>query len=293
MSFVLTDYFIGFFDVLGQSTKLRDLQQVPTTDAERERAIAILKQTVGVVLGVRSIFDDFFKFAGQPTSFARSLPPAAQRQVITATASKVLHWGISDSMIVAVPLMETANPAQAVNGVRQSLLAAAGMWLLSLAAGHPLRGGVDVGVALQIRDNEVYGAALDRAYRLESAVAGGPRIVVGETCIDYLRFIRQRGATDALGEMAQRTAQECLSMFRQDEDGQAIIDGLGPVVREIFQIVGAPSGNGGLGSTVASAHAVVRKQLSDARAIGDAKLTARYESLGRYFDRNISAWSAG
>src|SRR5258705_788416 len=92
----------------------------------------------------------------QPTSFARSLPTASRRQVAAATAARVMYWGVSDSMIVAVPLMEQTNPAIAVNGVRQSLIAAAGMWLLWLSAGHPIRGGVDVGVGIQIADNEVY-----------------------------------------------------------------------------------------------------------------------------------------
>ena len=289
-SFILTDYLIGFFDVVGQSTKLRQLKQVPTTDTETQQTIALLKQTVGVVLGVRRMFDDFFQAASQPTSYLKSLPPAAQQQVLSATRSEVKRWGISDSLIVAVPLMETGNPTLAVNGVRQSLIAAAGMWLLSLAAGHPLRGGIDVGVGLQIGPNEVYGSALDSAYRLESKVAGGPRIVVGATCIDYLNSVASRAASDPLKQLAQHAARECLSLLRQDEDGQFIVDGLGPVMLNLVQTADALGNKGELRSVATTAHDAVKKQLAEARASGNVTLISRYEALQRYFDSNIGGW---
>ena len=68
------------------------------------------------------------------------------------------------------------------------------MFLVTLVWGHPARGGLDVGLGVEIAPGEVYGAALERAYQLESEVAQHPRLVIGKELVAYLDFLTSRAA---------------------------------------------------------------------------------------------------
>lgn len=88
---------------------------------------------------------------------------------MNATNAKVVYRGISDSFIVTVCLADVELLPAPVNGVYRAYVAAASMWLLALSIGHPIRGGIDVGLAIDIDDDEIYGPVLDNAYRLSRA----------------------------------------------------------------------------------------------------------------------------
>src|SRR5208282_4925267 len=80
----------------------------------------------------------------------------------------------------SVPLRSDGSDLVPIISVCSVLSAAAVVMLMSLANKHPLRGGIDVGLATDIGPQEIYGAALGSAYRLESEEAGYPRIVIGD-----------------------------------------------------------------------------------------------------------------
>lgn len=61
--------------------------------------------------------------------------------------------------------------------------------LASLASKHPMRGGIDVGLATEIGPEEIYGTALERGYLLERDVARYPRIVIGDELWKYLNAV--------------------------------------------------------------------------------------------------------
>jgi hypothetical protein len=274
---VLGFHLVGFFDLLGQSSHLRHLTRLPETQAEREATVRLLKQTAGTVIAVREMFRDVFVAMDEPTSFARSLRSDHRQQVAAATQAKLTYWGVSDSIIVAVSLRDADHPCTPVNGVYRSFVAAAGMWLLSLSINHPLRGGIEVGLGIDIAPGEVYGPALDCAYRLESTVAQGPRIVVGDLCMDYLRSqLERQNATD-------------LTMLRRDLDGTVVLDPLGDRMLAIARTM-AGFGADSIADRVAPAHNVVRQQLADAEASNNQKLVDRYRRLMAYFDEHASAW---
>ena len=136
-------YMIGVFDALGQSRKLQAQTEVPlgNDEVERERLITNLKDTAGVVIGFRKLFRKFFEGATQSTGLADYLPEPQRTEMLAATASEVLLWGVSDAIFVAVPLARTRHPAARVGDVRRLLLAAGSTWLCGLSTGHPIRGG--------------------------------------------------------------------------------------------------------------------------------------------------------
>ena len=78
-------YMIGVFDVLGQSRKLRAQTGMPLGDdqVERQRVVANLKDTAGVVIGFRGLFRNFFEAAAEPTGLADS-PAGPQRAEMLA-----------------------------------------------------------------------------------------------------------------------------------------------------------------------------------------------------------------
>ena len=145
-------YMIGVFDVLGQSRKLQEQAIMPLADdpAERQRVVANLKDTAGVVIGFRGLFRKFFEGAAQSTGRAYSLPEPQRSEMLAAMASNVLLWGVSDAIFVAVPLTWERHPAARAVDVFRSLLAASSMWLVGLSTNHPIRGGMEIGTGIDL-----------------------------------------------------------------------------------------------------------------------------------------------
>ena len=283
-------YMIGVFDVLGQSRKLQEQAGMPLADdpAERQRIVANLKDTAGVVIGFRGLFRKFFEEAAQPTGRAYSLPEPQRNEMLAAMASNVLLWGVSDAIFVAVPLTWERHPAARVVDVFRSLLAASSMWLVGLSTNHPIRGGMEIGTGIDLEPGEIYGQALEAAHHLESEVAGHPRIVVGTRCVEFLKAVKRNESASGVGSaLAAGFADLCLSMLREDRDGHAVVDGLGQTMLEQSRQV--PD----LRDQFVRAYDNVRTQCRAFRDTGDTKLAARYEALRAYFDERAPQWRIG
>ena len=280
-------FMIGVFDVLGQSRKLREQTGVPLSNdqAEVQRLIANLKETAGVVIAFRQMFRKFFEAAAQPTGRADSLPEPQRSEMVAATASNVLCWGVSDAIFVAVPLARTRHLAARVGDVFGSLLAAGSMWLAGLSTNHPIRGGMEIGTGIDIEQGEIYGQALEAAYRLESKVAWYPRIVVGPECVEFLEAVKRSArVSDDGSRMAAGVADLCLSMLWKDTDGHIIVDGLGQTMLKQSRAV--PD----LRDQVSRAHTNVCALGREFRDAGNAKLAWRYEALRAYFNARVPEW---
>lgn len=79
--------------------------------------------------------------------------------------------------------------------------------LLALSLKRPIRGGIDVGLGIDLTDDEVYGPVLERAHFLESKVADYPRIVLGDDLTAYLDELEhQKVALTNLGFLAPHFA---------------------------------------------------------------------------------------
>ena len=280
-------YMVGVFDVLGQSRKLRDQAGMPLKDdrIERQRVVANLKDTAGVVIGFRRLFRQFFEAAAQHSGRAATLPEPQRAEMVAAMTSNVMCWGVSDSIFVAVPLTWTRHPAACVADVFRSLTAAASMWLVGLSTDHPIRGGMEIGTGMDIEPGEIYGQGLEAAYRLESKVAGLPRIVVGPTCVKFLEAVkRSENAADAGSKLAASSADLCLSMLREDADGNTVVDGLGQTMLEQSREI--PD----FRDQFSRAYDNIRAHCRDFRGAGNTKLASRYELLRAYFDERASKW---
>jgi hypothetical protein len=286
---VLAYYLLGFFDILGQSTTLRELKRLPRTKEEAAEAIKLLKGTAGTVRSVREMFLRTFEAVDPPTEFALSLPSPARKRVVAATRATLAHWGVSDSVIVAASLLDTGHPCTPVNGAYRAFVAAASTWLVTLSAGRPIRGGLEVGLAIPIEGEEVYGPVLDRAYQLESRVAGAPRIVVGEVCLDYLDSFAEAPSLTVEDALAAQMAALCRSMIRPGADGVPMLDALGDHMISLSNTMAQLFGEG-IADRIEPAHQYVRLQLLHAEGVGDDKMIGRYRGLLAYFDERAPVW---
>lgn len=279
-------YMVGVFDVLGQSRKLRaQAGALPCSDpAELQRLVANLQDTAGVVLGFRRGFRKFFVSAALPTGRTDVLPEPQRSEMLAAVDSRLLLWGVSDTVFVAAPVDLERHPAAVAGDVFHSLLAAATMWLAGLSTNNPVRGGMEIGTGIDVEHGEIYGQGLEAAYRLESQVALGPRIVVGPKCVGYLEDVRRGESTAIRHKMAANIAALCLSMLRRDADGCTVVDGLGQAM--LHQSRDVPD----LHDWFSQAHDNVRTQYRSFRAAGNAKLASRYEALCSYFDERAPDW---
>lgn len=256
---------------------------------KREDVIKYLGQTAAVVVGIRDHFERFFD---AKSKFSLSLSPDERKYYLDHTMPRLVRWGFSDTYIVAVPIMHGDDKVSAtVSGIYRTMIAASSVWLTTLSTGYPLRGGVEIGQAVDIgpaggQAQEVYGPALVEAYRLESRVAKYPRIMIGAECIRFLRT----AARDArqLMEPEHRyiagLAKRCLRMLHEINEEHAMLDSLGDEYLEDAKTVA------GFRDLSQRAYEQVVAQLRQAKATKDEKLTPRYQTLLRYFRANAAKW---
>ena len=159
---------------------------------------------------------------------------------------------------------------------------AGSLCFMGLAARKPIRGALEVGWAVELNPGEIYGAALARAYELESEVAGYPRIVLGTELIKYLELHANNTASDPFSQNDGALAAVCLSMVSEDFDGVAIINYLGESFRKYISDQSHPQ-------LYKMARQFVAGQLSVHHASGDSKLSDRYSRLSTYFASHSAA----
>ena len=142
-------YIVGYFDILGQQERLRSLRSLPDkSDAEQMKSfIKDLKGTYGVVTGMRCMFENFFKSFSKMDSDISILTPKQRKIYKKLTSNPIQIKSFSDAIIVFVSL-RTDKVKLPTRGVWGIIAAAASTALLSLAAGHPIRGGIDIGLGI-------------------------------------------------------------------------------------------------------------------------------------------------
>lgn len=222
----LSHYVIGFFDLLGQQEQLRNLKELPTNDTEKEEFIRILKGTYGSVMAMQQSFSDFYKSFTKTDTDKSELTQEQKRIQSELQKTKIKFQNFSDCIVAYSSLRDDTCklPIRSVYGV---LGAAAITFLTCLVRGHPIRGGIDIGLAMEAKKNEIYGPALSRAYALESKLANYPRIVIGNELVNYLRLNAQETSNDIYNKAKMVSAQLCLGTLTVDHDGLTILDYLG------------------------------------------------------------------
>ena len=216
----LAYYLVVLVDVVGQSKKLAPLKTVPTTDKEKAETVATLRETAFFIRNLRECFESYLQGATEEGDFAKTLKDPERDKLRQLLKADVRYFGFSDTSVVAVCLRNSDANCTPMNGVRAALLAAYSATLVSMRVGHLLRGGVEVGLAIPMGESEIYGPALESAYRLESEKADYPRIIVGDQLQRYLRTVANQEGGSEFSEQAKQAAAYCQRLLHPDEDGK-------------------------------------------------------------------------
>ncbi|HYA39751.1 MAG TPA: hypothetical protein VEF34_00475 [Syntrophobacteraceae bacterium] len=273
---------VAFLDLLGQQDKLREINALPNVQNEEE--VTAFKQKIDVIykpfLALKTFFKDsiepFIKGGMDDAAFS----PQEQRLLQEFRSTPISYRRFSDSLIVNLPLRSTLGkfPCHAIYGV---LVATATTFLSCLANSWAIRGGIDVGLAIDVDDGEIYGPALARAYTLESRIAQYPRIVIGDELIRFLRVISAQHALTGEDKAHTGFAMKSLNLLIVDDDGYTILDWLGRDIREVFQH--QPE-------LVLSAYHFIIQESNKHKDNRDSKLGFRYTLLRDYVESRLPAW---
>lgn len=191
-----------------------------------------------------------------------------------ATRIKVQRW--SDGLMPFVSMGDMDIKCR-MNGIFGMFGLAGSLCLNGLATRRPIRGAIEVAWAAELHDRELYGAAVARAYELESEIAQYPRIVVGPEAVKLLEVHAQNPNQDIYSQNDRELAKICLAMVAQDDDGHWLLHYLG----EQFQLAVSHSHHAKLYN---AARKFVVAQLAEHQANRNSKLAFRYSHLLQYFD---------
>lgn len=267
---------VAYLDFLGQKALLRSLQSLPRTPEDEARTLATLRETAGRVLAVRRSFRDMLGTLTNLDNLLASLPEEIRELGRQMREMDVGFRGMSDSLVVTAAMQNDNEHCRAVNGVFALMFSTAAMVATGFAAETPIRGGIDVGLGIDLEGDEVYGPALARAYDLESGIADYPRVVLGRELLVFLNGVSKQEPRTVFGKSAQDMSTKCLELVTTDTDGLPMLDFLGEGRREIA--------GDDFDELVTKGSEFVRNSHERFTLEGDLKLASRYGRLRRYYE---------
>jgi hypothetical protein len=276
-NYTLGHHLVVFLDVQGQRERFRELR-LPRNAEEEAQVKEVLRQTAGFVVELRNVFRHQFEIFEKGAGMAAHTKEPARPNFV----------GFSDSFITSVPLRSDNAGLVRVITVFSALSAAAIVMLTSLARKHPLRGGIDVGLATEIGPEEIYGTALARAYVLESEGAQYPRIVIGDEFWKYLNtaIAEFEKSSRPVAKSITAIVTRIMGLMAVDGDGKRVLDYLGPTMVEHT----GPDLAKHVNHMVQPIYEFVLAEQMRQVARGDAKLIARYEQFRRYVESRLPLW---
>ena len=285
-------YYIGwhvvaFLDLLGQQDALRKITALPNHEKQEEVHAfkSNVKKFYEPLKSLRRWFADSIKSFMEGGINTNTLEPKDQELLRIIRSTPIFYRNFSDCVIIHIPLRDgiAKIPCRAIYG----LLGATAITFLScMAHGWDIRGGIELGLAMDIDKDEIYGPALARAYNIESKVANYPRIVIGKELIRYLKLIEGVGsdATFSMDDKANGlAAKKSMEMLALDDDGHVIVDYLGNHIRNILpheKIV----------QIVHQAYNFIIKESIRHQESQNSKLAFRYTLLRNYFESRLPDW---
>lgn len=274
----LQAYAATFIDILGQGSALRELRNSEwwklTPNTKR-----LLSETYGRVQRFRDLYrrflNSFFKPSHLEQEFVVSNPSKGELTLWQASRVHDLRvLCIADSIIALVPI-QVRDGVFPFSSVLALMGACCNTILSSFCEHRAIRGGVALGPCIfNSETEEVYGSAISVAVELEKS-ANWPRLLVDPEIIRVANTFAEHSSTRKADRLNATFAQRCLDLVVEDEDGQPIIDYLGPSVRQLYVIPERISGK---------AEEFILSQLSEHS--GNKKVLDKYKKVQQYFEKH-------
>ena len=165
--------------------------------------------------------------------------------------------------------------------IQAALDACASVAYMHLIDRRPIRGGIDIGVSLEMHKVGIYGRASKEAYELESEIANYPRVVIGEKAKEFLEVTLKECETgsDNYTRTAKAFLERSIGLIVQDHDGAWILDYL--KVANIQQDIHQQS--------IDRILDFVAREQDRFKAEGNHKLALRYALLMDYILRSVQS----
>jgi hypothetical protein len=282
------NYCVSFIDLLGQRKALEGQGLLPPfeTESERLELNATLRKSVGAIVKLQSQAEEMLQpllSPGLDSPYRSALPPEQHAiwDEMHFTRIKTQRW--SDGLVSFLCLGDKDVKCR-MNGIFALFGMAGTLCFLGLATRNPIRGAIDVAWGVELHPGELYGAAVARAYELESEIAQYPRIVVGAETIRLLQAHHANTGQDPYSQVDKALAGLCLDMLVQDVDGNWLVHYLG----NEFQRAISHAHHTEIYST---ARKFVYEQLMEHNATKNTKLALRYSHLLHYFEAHPPAGS--
>jgi hypothetical protein len=276
---IFGNYAVGFIDLLGQRAALRGQQLLPRaeTDEDKQKLVATLKASVGSIAALQQYALDLARGSEPDADSPRraQLPREQQALWDEMHRTRVVTQRWSDGLMMFANLGDDQIKCQ-LNNVDRLFTFTGALCFIGLASRKPLRGAIEIAWGVELHPGELYGAAVARAYELESEVAGYPRILVGPQMMRFLDSQAQNPNASLYDQFNKKLATACRNMLAQDADGHFIVHYLGDVfVNRVTQ-----SSHQEL---YEKALTFVVEQIKEHQASQNTKLPFRYVHLHRYF----------
>jgi hypothetical protein len=274
----VNNYAAAFIDLLGQR---EELSGCGLLSDNKDEVVSIVKRTVGVIRRFHSQFEQFYD-ALTKRATGLQIPEERRQEFINLQATKLKFQRFSDGLVVYISLAQDAEHSP-INGLYGLIAACGSLCFLGLAQKTPLRAGIDIAWGVELNESELYGCVVARSYELESAIAKGPRVVLGKEVIPYLQSNAQLLGNGVNERYARELAGVCREMIALDEDGQYIVDYLGSGFKKYIA-------NNLDSSIYTEALLYVEEQIAHWSIQKNEKLRQRYMSLRNYYKKNGAVW---
>lgn len=222
----ICNYCVSFIDLLGHRNLYKGEGLLPhfTSEGDEHTFRDRVKKTIGVIDDLQSSADDFLKPL-QSGQFSRKheLPPELQSAHDEMRKSRIVRQRWSDGVVYFAALND-ATVRCPVSDVYNMIAQTGVLCFLGLAKEHPVRGSIDVAWATELHPGELYGAAVVKAYELESMAAQSPRIVVGERLVMFLDAWIQNQNVDPFSRYQRQLAEYCRAFISSDTDRLFFVD---------------------------------------------------------------------
>jgi hypothetical protein len=267
--------------LLGQRKALEGQGLLPSfkTEAERSEFNAMLRKSVGAIIELQSQAEKMLQQYLSPrldSPIQTALPPEQHAIWDEMGVTRITMQRWSDGLVSFLCLGDKDVKCR-MNGVFALLGLAGTLCFLGLASRNPIRGAIDVAWGVELHPGELYGAAVARAYELESEVAQYPRIVVGVETVKLLQAHYANTGNNLYSQNDKALAGLCLEMLKQDVDGNWLVHYLG----DEFQRAISHTQHAQI---YAAAIKFVDEQLMEHNATKNTKLALRYSQLLQYFE---------
>lgn len=280
-------YATTLIDLLGQSTRLQEWSRLPDATAEHSDFHQKLKKTVGVVAALRENFEDYFQ-AGNNRTFDEAELAKYPPEAVAAYKRMFNPIGFQHFSDTTVVYCQVATALREISlaGIFGMLGATALCQLRFLAAGHPPRGAIEIGLAGEFFEHQIYGPVLDCVNSLEKTIADYPRVVVGSDAAGLLIAAAGNNEHDPISRFNKEIAKLSLGYVAKDTDGQYIVDFLSKSHKMAIpeDVDTKALFNKGL--------AFATQQYQEYSACGNDRLARRYTKLLDYYNRNAAHWTA-